>query len=40
MMNYEIFKDVVAEKFKDYLSSQYQDMNLRVEAVNMVNKNL
>lgn len=40
MMNYEIFKEVVAEKFKSYLPSQYQDMKLRVESVNKVNRNL
>lgn len=40
MMNYEIFKEVVAEKFKNYLPSQYQDMKLRVEAVDKVNKHL
>ena len=40
MMNYEIFKEVVAEKFKDYLPPQFQDMALRVEPVNKVNKNL
>ncbi|NLE00055.1 MAG: hypothetical protein GX640_09280 [Fibrobacter sp.] len=40
MMNYEIFKEVVAEKFKSYLPSQYQDMTLRVESVNKVNKKL
>ncbi len=40
MMNYEIFKEVVAEKFKDYLPEKYQDMTLRMESVNKVNKNL
>jgi hypothetical protein len=40
MMNYEIFKEVVAEKFKDYLPAQYQDMTLRVENVNKINKTL
>jgi hypothetical protein len=40
MMNYEIFKEVVAEKFKDYLPAQYQDMTLRVETVNKINKTL
>ena len=38
MMNYEIFKEVVAEKFMDYLPEQYQGMRLRVEPVNKVNK--
>ena len=38
MMNYEIFKEVVAEKFMDYIPEQYQGMRLRVESVNKVNK--
>lgn len=40
MMNYEIFKEVVAEKFMGYLPSQYQNMTLRVESVNKVNQKL
>lgn len=40
MMNYEIFKEVVAEKFMSYLPSQYQNMKLRVEGVDKVNKHL
>lgn len=38
MMNYEIFKEVVAEKFMDYMPEQYQGMRLRVEPINKVNK--
>lgn len=38
MLNYEIFKEVVAEKFMDYMPEQYQGMRLRVEPVNKVNK--
>lgn len=38
MMNYEIFKEVVVEKFKDYLPEQYKDMELRVASVNKVNR--
>lgn len=38
MMNYEIFKEVVAEKFMEYMPEQYQGMRLRVEPVNKVNK--
>lgn len=38
MMNYEIFKEVVAEKFLDYMPEQYQGMRLRVEPINKVNK--
>lgn len=30
MMNYEIFKEVVKDSFKDYLPEQYKDMELRV----------
>lgn len=40
MMNYEIFKEVVAEKFKDYLPERYQDMEVRVASVNKVNRML
>ena len=28
MMNYEIFKEVVKDSFKDYLPEQYKDMVL------------
>ena len=38
MMNYEIFKEVVAEKFKDYLPQEYQHMEVRLDSVNKVNK--
>lgn len=38
MMNYEIFKGVVAEKFMEYMPEQYQGMRLRVEPINKVNK--
>ncbi len=38
MMNYEIFKEVVVEKFKSYLPERYQNMELRVESVNKVNR--
>lgn len=38
MMNYDIFKEVVAEKFMDYMPEQYQGMRLRVEPINKVNK--
>lgn len=38
MMNYEIFKEVVAEKFMEYLPQQYQGMKLRIEQVNKINK--
>ena len=33
MMKYEIFKEVVADTFKDYLPEQYRSMDLRVESV-------
>ena len=33
MMNYEIFKEVVAEKFMDYLPAQYQGMKIDVHPV-------
>lgn len=38
MMNYEIFKEVVAEKFKSYLPERYQNMEIRVASVNKVNR--
>ncbi|MBO5033746.1 MAG: hypothetical protein J6D08_18060 [Lachnospiraceae bacterium] len=38
MMNYEIFKEVVADTFKDYLPEQYRDMEMRVLSVNKVNR--
>ena len=38
MMNYEIFKEVVAEKFKEYLPQEYQHMEVRLDSVNKVNK--
>lgn len=38
MMNYEIFKEVVAEKFKEYLPEKYRDMELRISSVNKVNR--
>ena len=38
MMNYEIFKEVVAEKFMDYLPEEYKNMKLEVRPVEKVNK--
>ena len=38
MMNYEIFKEVVKDSFKDYLPEQYKDMELRVCSVDKVNR--
>lgn len=40
MMKYEIFKEVVADTFKDYLPEQYRSMDLKVESVNKVNRML
>ena len=40
MMKYEIFKEVVADTFRDYLPEQYRSMDLRVESVNKVNRML
>lgn len=40
MMKYEIFKEVVADTFKDYLPEQYRSMDLRVESVNKVKRML
>ena len=40
MMNYEIFKEVVAEKFMDFMPEQYQDMHLDVHPVDKVNQTM
>ena len=40
MMNYEIFKEVVVEKFMDYMSGQYKDMKLEIRPVDKVNVTL
>ena len=40
MMNYEIFKEVVVEKFKDYLPKEYQRMELSVRPIDKVNVTL
>lgn len=40
MMNYEIFKEVVAEKFMDYMPSQYKEMKLEIHPVDKVNVTL
>ncbi|WP_310603714.1 hypothetical protein [Anaerosporobacter sp.] len=40
MMNYEIFKEVVVEKFKDYLPKEYQGMEFSVRPVEKVNVTL
>ena len=37
MMNYEIFKEVVKEKFMDFLPEQYQNMKLAVNPTEKVN---
>ena len=38
MMNYEIFKEVVKEKFMDFLPEQYQNMKLVVNPTEKVNQ--
>lgn len=40
MMEYTLFKEVVAEKFKDYLPEWYQDAKVVVQPVNKVNHTL
>ena len=40
MMNYEIFKEVVKEKFRDYLPEKYRDMELVSGTVNKINVTL
>lgn len=40
MMDYEIFKDVVKEKFLSYMPEKYQDMEVRISQVEKVNRKL
>lgn len=40
MMNYEMFKEVVTEKFKDYLPQEYRKMSVQVCQVKKVNTTL
>jgi len=39
-MNYELFKEVVAEKFKDYLPEQFANMEVSIKSVEKVNRSL
>lgn len=38
MMNYEVFRQAVTEKFKDYLSEEYKDMELFGHPAEEVNR--
>ena len=40
MMDYELFKDVVAEKFLSYMPKDYQGMEVKVASVEKVNRKL
>lgn len=40
MMDYRIFKDVVAEKFLSYMPEQYQGMEIRINSVEKVNRKM
>lgn len=40
MMDYEIFKEVVKESFLSYMPKSYQDMEVRVDSVDKVNRKL
>ena len=40
MMDYEMFRDVVKEKFLSYMPGKYQDMEVRVVPVEKVNRKL
>ena len=40
MMEYEIFKGVVGEKFKDFLPEKYQDAQVEIRPVDKVNRTL
>ncbi len=37
MMNYELFKEVVAEKFMDFMPEKYQGMHVEIREANKVN---
>lgn len=40
MMDYEIFKEVVKESFLSYMPKSYQDMKVKVDSVEKVNRKL
>lgn len=40
MMKYEIFKEVVADTFQNYLPEEYRNMEMKVVSVNKVNRML
>ena len=40
MMNYEIFKEVVKEKFMDYMPEKFKGMELVAEPVEKINVTL
>lgn len=40
MMDYGIFKEVVKESFLSYMPKSYQDMEVRVDSVDKVNRKL
>ena len=40
MMNYEIFREVVAEKFKDFLPKEYEGLDVIVNPTRKVNQEL
>ena len=40
MMDYEIFKEVVIDKFKDYLPDEFSDMKIETSEVRKVNRTL
>lgn len=40
MMDYRIFKDVVAEKILSYMPEQYQGMEIRIDSVEKVNRKM
>ena len=39
-MEYEIFKGVVGEKFKEFLPEKYQDAQVEIRPVDKVNRTL
>lgn len=40
MMDYEVFREVVKENFLDYMPKKYQDMEVRVDSVQKINRKM
>ena len=40
MMNYELFKEVVAEKFKEFMPKEFKDYKVDVHSITKVNQTM